>query len=106
EYTVEHIFYQIPETGLYDIVVRQRDDESFSATQSYGLAWWYGWAPEIELPSLPGDFDMDGDVDGADFLSWQRGNSPNPLSSGDLADWESNFGATALTAAVAVPEPS
>ena len=54
-----------------------------------------------------GDFDSDGDVDGRDFLLWQRGNSPNPLSAGDLADWQGNYGAGPLTAAsVAVPEPS
>ena len=56
---------------------------------------------------LPGDFDLDGDVDGRDFLLWQRGNSPNPLSVGDLADWQGNYGVGPLTAAsVAVPEPS
>jgi len=41
---------------------------------------------------LPGDFDDDGDVDGADFLSWQRGGSPNGINSSDLTDWEANFG--------------
>ena len=34
-----------------------------------------------------GDFDGDGDRDGADFLLWQT----NP-SIGDLADWEANYG--------------
>ena len=54
-------------------------------------------------PALPGDFDLDGDVDGADFLLWQR----NP-SVGDLADWEAYYGATsAIAAAVGtVPEPT
>ena len=41
-----------------------------------------------------GDFDNDGDVDGNDFLEWQRGNSPDPLSAADLAAWQSNYGAT------------
>jgi hypothetical protein len=54
-----------------------------------------------------GDFDGDGDVDGRDFLRWQRGQSPNPLSASDLAAWKSNYGTGALTAtATAVPEPS
>jgi hypothetical protein len=44
---------------------------------------------------LPGDFDNDGDVDGFDFLKWQRGESPNPLSAEDLADWEVNYGTVA-----------
>jgi hypothetical protein len=44
--------------------------------------------------SATGDFDGDGDVDGADFLLWQRGGSPNGIGSGDLADWENNYGNT------------
>jgi hypothetical protein len=55
----------------------------------------------------PGDFDGNGRVDGHDFLRWQRGSSPNPLSSGDLAIWRANFGAGAAGAATAaVPEPA
>jgi T5SS/PEP-CTERM-associated repeat protein len=49
-----------------------------------------------------GDFDGDGDVDGRDFLVWQR----NP-SVGDLADWQSNYGVAPITSAsTAVPEPA
>ena len=59
----------------------------------------------ITEPVLPGDFDMDGDVDGRDFLIWQRGGSPNPMSGGDLADWQANYGAGSLSASVVVPEP-
>jgi len=55
-------------------------------------------------PPGDGDFDMDGDVDGADFLTWQR----DLGGAADLALWEGNFGApNATTAAVsAVPEPA
>jgi hypothetical protein len=53
-----------------------------------------------------GDFDDDGDVDGRDFLVWQRGESPTPLSAGDLADWQTNYGAGGLGAFAAVPEPA
>jgi fibronectin-binding autotransporter adhesin len=50
----------------------------------------------------PGDFDLDGDVDGRDFLIWQRNTSV-----GDLGDWQSNYGVGAITASnIAVPEPS
>ena len=53
----------------------------------------------------PGDFDDDGDVDGGDFLAWQRGESPNPLTSDDFIEWQNNFGAPGTLAAVAtVPE--
>ena len=53
-----------------------------------------------------GDFDNDGDVDGRDFLVWQRGGSPNPLSSGDLALWQSEYGTPFSAANAAVPEPA
>ncbi|GEM_PF-1455646 len=52
---------------------------------------------------LAGDFDGDGDVDGKDFLSWQRGVSPTPFSAGDLATWQGAYGSP-LMAATAVPE--
>ncbi len=57
-----------------------------------------------EFPTLvAGDFDNDGDVDGADFLAWQR----DGLSATDLAAWEANFGMTFPTAtAISVPEPT
>jgi hypothetical protein len=49
-----------------------------------------------------GDFDNDGDVDGRDFLYWQR----DP-SVGNLADWQANYGGGLLLAnAAGVPEPT
>ena len=56
----------------------------------------------INPESTLGDFDNDGDVDGADFLEWQR-----DMNVGSLSDWEGNFGATPLgiATAAAVPEP-
>jgi hypothetical protein len=53
-----------------------------------------------QVAGVPGDFDSDGDVDGRDFLVWQR----NP-SVGDLEDWQTNYGASSLSASIAVPEP-
>jgi parallel beta-helix repeat protein len=50
--------------------------------------------------ATPGDFDADGDVDGRDLLVWQRNQSV-----GSLADWRANYGAGALSASYAVPEP-
>ena len=61
----------------------------------------------VEIPTIPGDFNMDGRVDGFDFLLWQRGQSPNPLSGSDLTDWRNNYGTTTLNAqAVSIPEPT
>lgn len=57
----------------------------------------------------PGDFDFDQDVDATDFLLWQRGGSPNPLSPSDLVDWEEQYGVGVSTVAsvhTAAPEPS
>lgn len=53
------------------------------------------------------DFDHDGDVDGRDYLVWQRGGSPAPHSAGNLALWREQYAAAngGLTAAVQVPEP-
>jgi hypothetical protein len=60
------------------------------------------------LAALPGDFDFDLDVDGLDFLKWQRGQSPTPSSASDLADWETNYGTvpSLSTASTPVPEPA
>jgi hypothetical protein len=55
--------------------------------------------------TVSGDFDGSGTVDGRDFLAWQRGTSPNPLSAEDLADWQQAFGASQVTSTLAVPEP-
>jgi len=57
---------------------------------------------------VAGDFDLDGDVDGSDFLKWQQGESPTPLSSSDLATWEANYGTVAplSAASTSVPEPT
>jgi len=55
------------------------------------------------LELLDGDFDNDNDVDGADFLAWQR----DGLSATDLDAWEANFGTDAsLASSTSVPEPS
>jgi fibronectin-binding autotransporter adhesin len=60
----------------------------------------------VLAPGPPGDFNFDGQVDGADLLAWQRGDSPTPGSSADLATWRASYGLGATTpAAAAVPEP-
>ena len=55
----------------------------------------------VTVPSA--DFDDDGDVDGRDFLTWQRNNG----NASDLALWQNQYGSGgSLAASVAVPEPS
>jgi len=54
----------------------------------------------------PGDFDLDGDVDGADFLAWQQGLG-GAYDATHLAGWIANFGAGGASAAAAsIPEPA
>jgi hypothetical protein len=62
------------------------------------------------LGGLPGDFNGDGTVDGADYVSWRKGlNTTYTLD--DFAAWRGNFGlardSSGLAGSnVAVPEPS
>lgn len=56
------------------------------------------------IDRIPGDFNFSGDVDGADFLTWQR--DPDV---GNLADWQAAYGVSTGSLAgssAAVPEPS
>lgn len=88
-----------------------------------GLAFTFGLIPDPMLqgqtefvggvkfdtpPVGGGDFNGDGDTDGADFLAWQRGESPNGATLGDLALWQAGYPSplSAVSAAAAVPEPS
>ena len=52
---------------------------------------------------LTGDYDGDNDVDGNDFLKWQRDDG----SASGLSDWQNNFGQIQAVASLsAVPEPA
>lgn len=59
--------------------------------------------PRNFLFGLPGDFNHDNQVDGNDFLVWQRGYG-SIYNAGDLADWKANFGQG--PAISVVPEPT
>jgi len=70
-----------------------------------------------EAALSPGDFDSDGDVDGADFLKWQRyfgstseldadGNGNGIIDAADYTIWQDNFGTGQPVSAASVPEPS
>ena len=49
-----------------------------------------------------GDFDLDCDVDGLDFLEWQR-----DTNVGSLSGWETNYGVSeTMVLVTAVPEPA
>jgi subtilisin-like proprotein convertase family protein/uncharacterized protein (DUF2141 family) len=68
----------------------------------------------IETPVMSADFDEDGDVDGRDFMAWQRGgdvvapthgdgdaDGDGDVDSGDLGIWHEGYGASASVALVA-----
>jgi hypothetical protein len=73
-----------------------------------------------KLSPIPGDFDDDGDVDGADFVAWQtnfpRANGATlemgdadgdgDVDGADFVAWQTNFPSAASPAASPVPEPS
>jgi hypothetical protein len=61
------------------------------------------FAGAFAVPAAGGDYDGDTDVDGNDFLIWQRGQSPESLSVADLDAWKASFGQPAGISAV--PEP-
>ena len=85
-------------------------------SRDYGLAW--RMTTLFDEPSA--DFDEDGDVDGVDFLTWQRNvgtllnaahgegdaDGDGDVDDADLAIFETGYGAPPLIASLnAVPEP-
>ncbi|RIK74011.1 MAG: hypothetical protein DCC67_17165 [Planctomycetota bacterium] len=76
----------------------QLDPAQFGSQGAYTIEW----KNLTLITAAPGDFDADLDVDGADFLLWQR--SP---AVGSLDDFKANFGTVSPgVAIVAVPEPT
>jgi hypothetical protein len=64
--TVEHLFFQIPETGEYEFWIRQHDEEG-GVTQNYAVAWW----ALSSIPFMPpGDYNGDMIVDAEDYDEW------------------------------------
>jgi hypothetical protein len=95
----------VPASGKLTFAVTGYEDLDFVG--DHGENAEYSLVVSLESASAPGDFNEDGRVDGRDFLLWQRGGSPSPLSAADLADWRANYDGPLefLNAAQAVPEP-
>lgn len=75
-------------------------DPRYTALVIYQANW---------IPYLEGDFNLDGSVNGADLLLWQKGESPKPLSQEDLTAWQTQYGPSASEfklPSLSVPEPS
>ncbi|MEQ8835674.1 MAG: PEP-CTERM sorting domain-containing protein, partial [Lacipirellulaceae bacterium] len=113
--TVEHLFFEIPEDGAYELWVRQQDAD-VGNSQDFGLAWWYGLAPDLPDPGATSDFDGDGDIDGADLAQWQGDyglnadsdvNNDGSSDGLDFLAWQREFTGPSSTASGSpVPEPS
>lgn len=89
-------FFGIPDGGSVGVFGGEELWITFSGGDGNDLV--------LYTTELPGNYDGDGDVDGADFLAWQRTDG----STGELADWQTNYGITSNPpeAATSVPEPS
>ena len=92
------------------------DDPGTAAIYRYAAAQD---TPFVDANPSNGDFDGDGDVDGKDFLTWQRGlgltgqpdattgdaDDDGDVDAADLASWKLHFG-PGPTPVSAVPEPA
>jgi len=116
-------------TNLNETVLLSLTNPASAATAVFRFKYtgtdnWF-WAIDnlkigTEAVTATADFDSDGDVDGADFLTWQRGlgvgttraqgnaDGDSDVDVADLAVWKSQFGQTGLSSAAAgaVPEPA
>lgn len=96
--------------SILDFALQDAGEYIFRISGSTALTQMYQFSLSLEASTggQAGDFDADGDVDGADFLIWQRGNSPKPQSNGDLVAWQTHYGTTLPLSGdiAAVPEPT
>ncbi len=115
--TVEHLFFQIPTTGEYEIWVTQ-DDADVGTTQNYGIAWW-GW--DGSVAPVTGDYDGNGTIGPEDYVAWRGsfgstvtpgtgadGNNDGVIDAADYTVWRDNLPTMAATSGpiTAAPEPS
>lgn len=130
------------EVGAGGAVTAKHNDQVFSFNTSQDLigTFWVGYRESLTGTPITGyptkvrpptfdmvaavtndaNFDNDTDVDGRDFLTWQRGfggpgnnlagdaNGDGQVNSADYGIWRSQFGSTGLTSAAGspVPEPA
>jgi hypothetical protein len=112
--TVQHLFFQIPETGEYEFWVRQLDQD-VGTSQDYAVAWW----AVSELISTPqGDYSGDFIVDENDYNVWKAdfgstsqlaadGNGNGTVDAADYTVWRDALAAgSGSLGTVAVPEPT
>ncbi|QDS98754.1 beta strand repeat-containing protein [Adhaeretor mobilis] len=100
----------LPSAGEFFEIITAAQVQGLFAVQNLpalagGLRWQVDYQPTsvVLRVALGGDFDFDNDVDGRDFLVWQRDSGV-----GSLADWQTNYGMVVPLSATsaAIPEPS
>jgi len=117
---VEHVYLKDLAAGRYTIKVSSEDIAGLSSADlasEFGLAW----RTSTKFDTITADFDADGDVDGADFLTWQRNtstllnasrsdgdaNGDGAVNSEDLDQLLLAFsGGTTALPSLTVPEPA
>jgi hypothetical protein len=108
------------QSGPFTLVVTASDSPSGGGTiRGFTLGYdvKYDISPAGAVEDA--DFNGDGNIDGDDFLTWQRGfgvgtdlsagdaNDDNVVDAADLAIWRDQFGTSSSLAAVAqIPEPA
>ena len=97
--------------GGYDAFQGLIDDFRIFDTAIYNQASTFTPPTQSTIPDspvgTPGDFDGDSDVDGRDFLLWQRGYG-SEYDANHLTEWQANYGSPSgpIVGVTAVPEPS
>jgi hypothetical protein len=87
------------------LLMLHRTSATSPAALSVAVAWADANYNALTTPLLPGDFDGNGQIDGNDFLTWQRIlGTPNAT---DLAPWrEAMITSGATVTMAAAPEPA
>jgi hypothetical protein len=110
--------FQLPPgvTGVFDLTFGTFNRLFDAAAESLAISTVDVGSITVSLsPAAHGDFDVDADADGADFIIWQRtqgsttnlaadGSGNNQVDATDMAIWRQNF-AAARAIGVATPEP-
>lgn len=92
----------VPENGELTFAVTAWPDYDFLGHHDFDAE--YSLDLSFFGVAVDGDYDNDNDVDGRDFLIWQRGDSPNGLIEVDLVAWQENYDGV-IEVLNAVPEP-
>jgi hypothetical protein len=111
--TLDLQFQNGPPAGVFFVLFDNDADDLGNGNPTGEHAFYFNNL-KIESPSTPGDFDGDGDVDGADLTQWKGDFGLNNMSDGDgdgdsdgadFLIWQSNVGTGGTVgAAAAVPE--